>query len=66
VSERNGGRLQDFVDDPSMAAEMHAHFTDAEVVELGMFTGLNLVLRRVGVVLSRRVDTAAYASEMAS
>jgi AhpD family alkylhydroperoxidase len=52
--------FRQFVDNAVMAAEMHALFSDAEMVELGMYSGFSLILRRVAAVLGRRIELASY------
>jgi alkylhydroperoxidase family enzyme len=55
-----------FVDNTQARGKITAQFTDQEMVELGMYSGFSLILRRVRSVLDRRVDTSEYAPDMVS
>lgn len=49
-----------FVGNQEMLDRMRSLFTTAEMVELGMWSGFNLILRRVGAVLGARVLPSQY------
>jgi alkylhydroperoxidase family enzyme len=53
-----------FVDNTNARDDIKAAFTDQEMVELGMYSGFCLILRRVRSVLGRRIDLSAYAPEL--
>ncbi|GAC1574522.1 MAG: hypothetical protein NVS3B24_01750 [Candidatus Dormibacteria bacterium] len=53
-----------FVDNKEIPAAMHAQFTVPEMVELAMYSGFNLILRRIRSVLGRRVGAAGTVAEM--
>jgi alkylhydroperoxidase family enzyme len=55
-----------FVDNTKARDEIKAQLNDQEVVELGMYSGFSLILRRVRSVLGRRVDLSTYAPEPVS
>lgn len=52
-----------FVGNQEMLDRMRSLFTTAEMVELGMWSGFNLILRRVGAVLGSRVVPTQYGFE---
>lgn len=61
--EWTDGMAQDFsqfVGNESILARMRAEFSVPELVELGMWSGFNLILRRVRAVLQSRVLPVAY------
>ena len=49
-----------FVGNDEVLTRMRAVFTTAEMVELGMWSGFNLILRRVGAVLGPRIQPSEY------
>jgi hypothetical protein len=53
-----------FVGNIEMLEKMRALFTTPEMVELGMYSGFNLILRRVRVVLQSRVLPVSYGLEV--
>jgi AhpD family alkylhydroperoxidase len=55
-----------FVGNEQMLERMRQHFTTQEMVELGMFSGWNLILRRVGAVLGARVLPLNYGLAVSS
>jgi AhpD family alkylhydroperoxidase len=65
--EWTDGMAQDFsqfVGNIEMLEKMRALFTTPEMVELGMYSGFNLILRRVRVVLQSRVLPVSYGLEV--
>jgi AhpD family alkylhydroperoxidase len=58
--------FRELVDNPGFLAKMQPHFSIQELVELGMYSGSCLALRRIRAILGRRVATERYGLALAA